>query len=91
MKLELTLPALLAIILLTLTNIDDASARPLKRGAPITLPLKRIQSKREGLHPQIVRRYLLCSKIDFLIDDYHHVALAATHQPCAQTSCSHEW
>ena len=55
MKLDLSLPALLAALLLGFANVDDVDARPLKRATPISLPLKRIHTVREDLHPQIVR------------------------------------
>lgn len=60
MKLDLTLPAVLACILVGFSSLDDAEARPLKRAAAVSLPLQRIHTVREDLHPQIVRSPFCC-------------------------------
>jgi ABC-type spermidine/putrescine transport system permease subunit II len=55
MKLGLSIPALMAALLVGFSSVDDVDARPaLKRANPVTLPLKRIHTVRENLHPQIV-------------------------------------
>ncbi|KAK7044185.1 hypothetical protein VNI00_007905 [Paramarasmius palmivorus] len=52
MQLKLSFATLLAGVLLAFTA-QDAEARPLKRSGTVTLPLKRVEQRSDGVHPQI--------------------------------------
>ncbi len=60
MQLHLSFSVLLASVLAVLSGFDMVEARPLRRDlGMITVPLKRLNSARDGLHPQLVSS--LCS------------------------------
>ncbi|KAI3613767.1 aspartic-type endopeptidase [Moniliophthora roreri] len=56
MQLKLSFSTLLAGVLLACNSVQDAEARPLakpRNAGVVTLPLKRVEQRSEGIHPQI--------------------------------------